>query len=159
MEPKLLYRKRRSQRKVLLFFYESKYFSTVTSASIQILSRSKSGIAKEYSEKCQLWKPPNILSFSSMKRSLKLFASGRGNFTLNNTLDFFVSLVRFSFDQKSLKNCLHGNLTSSYGIKLLFGQLIYILFYVGIRTHCISVKLLYTAYTSSLRVLCCAKLF
>ena len=73
----------------ILFFMKLNICSIGTGASTYMVFRGKSGIEKVFfSEFWQFWKPLIFLFISSMKKFLKLFANGRGNFPLSNMLEF-----------------------------------------------------------------------
>ena len=62
--------------------------SIVTGASTCMVFSGKSGIEKISSDLWQIWKLLIVSSILSMKKFLKSFAYGRGNFPLGNILEF-----------------------------------------------------------------------
>ena len=73
---------------IINFLMKVNICSIVVGASTYMVFRGKTGIEKTFSESWQFWKPLIILPILSMKKFLKIFANGRGNFTLGNMLEF-----------------------------------------------------------------------
>ena len=69
-------------------------FSIVTGASTYMVFRGKSGIEKVSLELWQFWKPLIIISILSMKKFLKMFANGRGDFPQGYLLISYFPLVK-----------------------------------------------------------------